>query len=292
MMKKIYLILCVMMVFIIGCGKTGNLFSFTHKAGGYDDAVSLCADAASAFEAGDYAKAQELYYRAIQADPTSYKARVGYVQAYIRNSGLDLISMAQNAANQKSIGILVKGFPTLSQEKQVSSSSGYWLFKPDPAVDYGISLSEIEGIYTVIIEHFTPIANDQTEIKGANIPSIIFINLSFAHLLRGIIRIVDKDENGKVDYVVWRNNNTNEYEFYHTDYYNSIGGGTPDSSHKITSAEDIITQEMEQNALADLDSAITYLIRAIDNSPEKDAKVWNDVRNVLNQARNSIDELK
>lgn len=276
-MKKSMIVVASLLVLMMsGCGKTGNLFSFTHKAGSDTaDAIVLNADAQSAYASGDYAKAEELALKSIQADPRNSTARQLYVQSYIRNSGLDLIALAQNATNQKSIALLTPGFFS-----PAPSTDGYWLIPKDPTAQYGITLARLEGIYQVIIEHFTPIINGETDMAAADVPSIIFVNRAFAYLLRGAIRVADKDLNGSVDYLVWHDNISGDNWVY-----------DDDEVTRITSTDGIITVAEETASLADLDAAIADLTSARDRSLSTQASIWQSAIDMLNEVKDMINNL-
>ena len=272
-MKKVIVLSVAVAFLATGCGKSFNIFGFTHKSGGSDDSIVLVADAQSAYENGDYAEAERLYLQAITANPRDSKARLGYVQAFIRNSGLDIISLAQNAANQKSVARLTPGFFS-----QAPSTNGYWLFPKDPTASYGITLARIEGIYQVIIDHFTPVINGETDMPAEDVPPIVYVNRAFAYLLKGAIRIVDKNLDGSVDYLVWHDNVSGEDWVYSSDETTRI------TASPLTAAE-------EAAAMADLNAAIADLETARDRSLAKEASVWQEAIDALNSVKNMINEL-
>ncbi len=277
-----------------GCGKTGNLFAFTHKA----DAAAetnvqvLVSDAQAAVETGDYVKAEELYKKAVTQNPQSSEARIGVVNAVtkqIQQQGLDLLSLTKGFTNQSTsapmLYSMVLGAPAVASA--VALTAGYYLFPKDPTAKYGIKLALIEKLYKAFIEHFGPICTEQTDLKAKDVPSILYANLSFGYLMRGVIRIVDKDEDGGVDYVVYKRTSNGEYEVYNT--ADVSDSADPVSSNKLTTLPSITT--IKANGLADLDSAITHMGNAKTYSKDSTAKLWADILDLLTKARKMINDL-
>lgn len=280
---------------VAGCGKTGNLFSFTHKAdaAGETNVQVLVSDAVAAVEAGDYVKAEELYTKAVAQNSASSEARVGVVNAVtkqLQQQGLDLLSLTTSFTNQKSPVFYAMMAPGVSMSRAPKTPSGYYLFPTDPAKQYGIRLTLIVKMYKVFNEHLGPICDGSTDLVVSKVPSVFFANLSFARLLRGVIRIVDKDENGAVDYVVFYRNSTAKYEVYpaaQAPSETSDPTGSP-----LTSSNGIITVTEENNALADLNAAISYMTLAKTYSQDKTATLWTTILDILTKARTMIDELR
>jgi hypothetical protein len=283
---------------VAGCGKTGNLFSFTHRAdaAGTTDLLVLTSDAMAAVEAGDYAKAEELYQRAVDTNPTSSEARIGVVNAVtkqIQQQGFDLLSLTTSFTNQKApvfYEMVSAGAPSAYRAAAPKAPSGYWLFSKDPTKDYKISMSLLIKLYKAFITHFVPICTGQTDLSLAKVPSIVYANLSFGYLMRGVIKVVDQDENGQVDYVVFYRNSPGKYEVYLT---SQCPNETSDpTGSPLTSGNGILTAEKEAAAKADLDNAITYMTAAKNYSQDKTATLWTTILDILTKAKTMIDELQ
>ena len=76
-------------VVLSGC-ENGNIFSWTHSAGGSNSAEALMSDADKAAYDGSYEDAIKYYDEILRKDPGNSRALYGKASAELKNSGLDL----------------------------------------------------------------------------------------------------------------------------------------------------------------------------------------------------------
>ena len=266
--KKSWLIIALM---ILGLGGLAgcNIFSWTHKAGSdTGDVKVLMADADSAFASGDYAKAMEYYDKIVGSEPGNSKARYGYVKAYVKSTGLNIIDFAKNAGNQKTLADLTPGLISKAPAR------AYYLID-DRTKPYGIEMKKFEDLAIVLVKYLDPVALGKCDgVIDAGDPEVN-LNLAFAYLLRGIFLIVDPPDG---------NSGSIQYNVYYKD------DGTYVLWSYATNGELPTTAALSKkaDALAALDTAIARLNTAITNSLSKDATSWTDVRNVLRDIRSKI----
>lgn len=268
MNKKIWVMVGLGIVCIaglIGC----NIFSWTHSAGSGEDATVLLADADSALASGDYAKAMEYYQKAIDADPANSKARYGYVNAYVKNSGLNIIEFAKSAGNQKTIASAVPGLTS-----NVVSAGGSFLID-DRTKPFGIDMKKFEDLAIVLVDKLDPIATGKCDGKVPATDPEVNLNLAFGYLLRGLFLIFDPP-NG--------NSGSIQYNIYKYDDGTQVIWDYTTNAALPTSA----SLSQKASALSYLDTAIVRFDTAIANSIAKDSKDWTEVRKALSDIRTEI----
>lgn len=270
----------ILALLVGGCGKTGNLFAFTHKSdvSSTTDVVVLLADAAAATEAGDHVAAEALFAKAVEQNPQSSEARIGVVNAVtkqIQQQGLDLLSLTKNVSNQNGAPMLfgmVMGAPA-------NARAGYYLFDQTALeTKYKVKLSSFISLYTVMIKHLGEICVGNTDIKLKDVPSIYFANVSFAYLLRGVIRCVDSTGDGVLDYAVYYDETLKKYQVFLS---SDTGRTNPVTTVNFNKSA----------ALNDLTYAIDFMNLAKAASKDSAATLWTSIVELLTKAKTMINDL-
>jgi tetratricopeptide (TPR) repeat protein len=263
-----YFKLIVLIIFAIsltGC----NIFSWTHKAGSdANDTVSLTTDGDSALYSADYVGAMDYYDKAIASDPTNSKARYGYVNAYIKNTGLNIVELAKNTGNFKTIANLVPGL--------VSHKAGTYKLIDDPSKPFGIDIKTFENLAIVLVDKLEPIAKGETDNKISPNDPEMNLNLALGHFLRAVLIVADPPDgnSGKLMYNA-RHNDDNTFSMIYLD-------GTDVPCY--------ISLQGRNKALAEFSLALTRLTTAIDNSVAKSSTWWSRAKESILQMKYSLEQ--
>jgi hypothetical protein len=210
----------------------------------------------------------EYYDKAVAADPTNSKARYGYVSAYLKSTGLNIIEFAKSAGNQKTIASATVGLVSPAPAR------AYYLID-DRTKPFGVDMKKFEGLAIVLVNYLDPIAKGQCDGKITATDAEINLNLAFAYLLRGIFLIIDPPDG---------NSGSIQYNVYYKDSGSYVIWSYQTNAELPTSA----ALAKKADAISYLDTAIARLDTAIANSIAKTSTSWTDVRKALADIRTTI----
>lgn len=187
------LILCLLL--LSGCGQW-NIFKWAHKEGtaASSDTTVLVADGQALLDKGDYAKAVEVFEKAMNANPKSSEANYGYARAVIAASGLglaDLISSIIQQAKSPNPAPLPTGNPFINF---VSPQYASGATATDKLLDP--SKIKLDKLYDASKKAVTPLQRIADGLTDAVIPADDFdvnFNLAFLLVIRGVCNVLDTD---------------------------------------------------------------------------------------------------
>lgn len=168
MHSRRFLVLGAALLMLGGC----NIWSGLHQDGKESNASVLVADGKAAMARGDYNNALNYFALAMQNDPASSEARVGYAQADLRVRKFDLAEFIKTLA-----------------EASDSSSGSAPLALLDPE-DWGATtFAQLTTVFTTLINVLDPIPQGRTH--GPVEPNDPTVNLDagFFYVLRTASRI-------------------------------------------------------------------------------------------------------
>jgi len=190
-MNKKIILLIVMSLLLSGCGQW-NIFKWAHKEGESTDTTVLVADGQSALNNGDYAKAEEIFYKAIQANPRSSEANYGYAQAIIGASGLGLAQIISSVIEQGK-----------SQSTTLPADNPFIHFVSKSFSPEGnllpFSVNDLTNLYATskkVIDPLKKIADGQCDGVIPADDLDVNINLSFMLIIRAGCSLLDSNNNG------------------------------------------------------------------------------------------------
>jgi hypothetical protein len=158
---RIFLTLGTASLLLSGC----NVYSGMHQDGKESNATVLVADGQAALERGDYNNAANYFTTAMQNDPASSEARVGYARAYLKVRGFNLSNFLDTLVTNQNTG-----------------TTGLVLVKP---ADWGCrDYTELTALFTSMINVLDPIALGLTHGPIASTDPTTNLDIGFFYVLR------------------------------------------------------------------------------------------------------------
>jgi len=167
MIKKFFILFfCVSFSFFLtGC----NIFSIFNFGWGYN---SLLDKAESAYEAGDYEKAADLYEQAIEVNPRGSKARAGFVNAYSKVRMVDFLWLAQKLNSTISITNILNR-PRIREN----------VLGPD-------------GLFQKAIDILKPVVDGKCDSAISPYDIAVNLQIGLSYFLRGVVLLADSNNDG------------------------------------------------------------------------------------------------
>lgn|GEM_PF-2812427 len=239
---------------IYGCGKSTNLFGWTHAEGKSDDPEVLLHDADAALASGDYQAAMDYYKKIVDNDSTNSLARYGYVTAYMKKEfqDLDVATLLTNLSNQ-------------SSDTANSSLIDPSKFSTQTLIDMGNAL----------VDNLAPISEGKCDgdVKSSDIG--MNVNLAFGYMLQAVGTIMDPGKDGKADYDFKKDAN-GDYKLYYSN-----------TQTEVTDPTAALGSTVKADVLAKLNDAETTVQDTVAANPTK-----TNADKTLNDIAKMIDDLK
>ncbi len=148
-----------------------NLWSWTADEDGFDAALE---EGRSAMRVREYARAEAAFTRAVDLRPRSGEARYYLAKAAVLGSGIDVVALVRTMTDEGRAGaVAVFEYPT----------------------------SHADAVYrvnAVVLEALEPIRASEA-IEGSFDASDVDLDLALAYSLRGILRLRDTNNDGRID---------------------------------------------------------------------------------------------
>lgn len=158
-------------VFVLALSGCENLWSWTADEDGFDAALE---EGRSAMRVGEYARAEVAFTRAVDLRPRSGEARYYLAKAAVLGSGVDVVTLVRTMTDEGEAGaVTVFEYPA----------------------------SHADAVYrvnAVVLDALEPIRASEA-LEGSFDASDVDLDLALAYSLRGILRLRDTNNDGRID---------------------------------------------------------------------------------------------
>jgi len=254
-MKKFFALGAVLLILgfcISGCGKTFNIFGWTHAEGKSKDPDVLLQDADAALAKGDYQVAMDYYNKVIDSDPDNSLARYGYVTAYMKQEFKDM-----------NISEL------LTQLSNSDSESGGMLIDESKI---NLSTQDLIDMGNVLVNYLDDSATGNWDGEISSTDVGMNVNLAFGYMLQAVGTVIDgPNKDGIADYNYQKDSEGN---------YKLVDN----SGNEIN--PDTLGDTVKNDVTAKLDSAIQTIQKTIIANPE--VGMLNDIKSMLTDLKTEI----
>lgn len=148
-----------------------NLWSWTADGDGFDAALE---EGRSALRVGEYDRAEAAFARAVDLRPRSGEARYYRAKAAVLGSGIDVVALVRTMTDEGEAGAVT-------------------------VFEYPVSHADaVYRVNAVVLEALQPIRANQA-VEGSFDASDVDLDLALAYSLRGILRLRDTNNDGRID---------------------------------------------------------------------------------------------
>jgi hypothetical protein len=158
------------LIFFASCN---NIWEWTADSDSFD---VIMAEGREAMQGGDYARAEELFGRAVELRPTDSEARYYYAKAAVLNADVDVFTLVQTLTDED------------SEEGPAATVFSYEI----PVAN------SIYRVNRIVLDNLEPIRQGAAT-TGAFVGVDVDLDLAVAYLLRGILRLRDTNGDGVID---------------------------------------------------------------------------------------------
>ncbi|MFC2062200.1 tetratricopeptide repeat protein [Elusimicrobiota bacterium] len=170
-MEKLKLMTLLIAASLVFCGcENGNIFSWTHSAGGDDAPEALLADANKSIADGDYDEAIEYFESILKDDPDNSEAMYGIAAAELKAAGLDISELLPKFLDEDASGNGAIAYGSPDKGGRSSSSLDDLL----PLLNY----DRLEEATEVAVEMLEEIVSGRAD--GTISPDDIDVNINLA----------------------------------------------------------------------------------------------------------------
>jgi hypothetical protein len=168
-----------------GCSRS-NIFGWAHSAGSVKTTTALSADAYTALQNKDYAKAIDYFTQILASEPGNSEAIYGYAVAQLGSAGIDIASLITNMITNQNPAVshLSPAIASL-----VSAAPGTNLLPSTILANKPAIMAALDKILDPT--KLPKIANGTADGKIKPDDADVNVNLAFCYLLRAALRLTD-----------------------------------------------------------------------------------------------------